>query len=192
MGLNTLTLAHRFLEEQVRPGALCIDATAGKGRDTALLCSLVGESGRVLAFDIQPQAIAETSALLQREGYSARAELHCVSHDRMAEFADPETVDCIVFNFGWLPGGDHTIFTRAETSIPAIEAGLALLAPGGVMSLCIYYGGMSGYEEKDALLSYLETLDDKTYTVLLHSFHNRPNNPPIPVFIYKEPRKGNH
>ena len=54
------------------------------------------------------------------------------------------------------------------------------------MSLCIYYGGDSGFEEKDALTAYLRTIDSKAFTVLLTEFWNRPNNPPIPAFILKE------
>ena len=38
--MNTLSIVHDFLRRTVRPGSLCIDATAGKGRDTALLCEL--------------------------------------------------------------------------------------------------------------------------------------------------------
>ena len=52
MQLNTLGVVHEFLRRSVQPGALCIDATAGKGRDTALLCRLARQEGRVLAFDI--------------------------------------------------------------------------------------------------------------------------------------------
>ena len=58
--MNTLTIVHDFLRRQVKPGAFCIDATAGKGRDTALLCRLTGEQGRVLAFDIQQDAVRQT------------------------------------------------------------------------------------------------------------------------------------
>ena len=71
MQLNTLGLVHEFLRQTVRPGAVCIDATAGKGRDTALLCRLTGPAGRVLAFDIQPAAVAATEALLAAEGLTA-------------------------------------------------------------------------------------------------------------------------
>ena len=67
-GINTLSLAHRFIREHVRPGALCIDATAGRGYDTALLCALAGPSGRVIAFDIQKEAIDSTRALLESRG----------------------------------------------------------------------------------------------------------------------------
>ena len=68
MQLNTLSMVHNFLKQTVRPGAVCIDATAGKGRDTALLCRLSGEAGRVVAFDIQQDAIDQTRALLAQEG----------------------------------------------------------------------------------------------------------------------------
>ena len=45
-----------FIEEQVKPGDFCIDATMGNGNDTLLLSRLCGDSGQVLAFDIQEQA----------------------------------------------------------------------------------------------------------------------------------------
>lgn len=185
-GLNTLVLAHRFIREHVGPGAFCIDATAGRGFDTALLCELVGDSGKVLAFDIQQEALDSTQKLLEERGLSHIAELHLDSHHHMENYAQPGTVDCITFNFGYLPRGDHNICTHAETSIPAIEQGLTLLKPHGIMSLCIYYGGDSGFDEKNALLDYLKTIDSKLYTVLVTEFANRPNNPPIPVQIWKE------
>lgn len=184
MGLNTLGAAHDFIRRYVKPGAFCIDATAGKGRDTDLLCRLVGEEGRVLAFDIQPQAIRQTQELLETEGLT-NARLLLDSHSNMERYAEQASVDCIVFNFGRLPGGNPEIFTTEATSIPAIEAGLRLLKPGGVMSLSIYYGGPNGYAERDALLAYLASLDDRKVTVLTASWANRPNDPPIPVFLWK-------
>jgi hypothetical protein len=92
----------------------------------------------------------------------------------------------VVFNFGWLPGGDHNVFTRKESSLEAIEKGLACLKPGGIMSLCIYYGRNNGYEERDAILEYVRNLDHRAYTVMVVDFANRINDPPIPVFIVKE------
>lgn len=186
MGLNTLFLAHKFVSEHVQEGAFCIDATAGKGRDTLFLCNLVKESGKVLAFDIQPDAIRQTQNLIAQHGFEKQVSVILDSHANMEFYADAEAVDCIMFNFGWLPGGSHKIFTRPESSIPAIEAGLRLLKPGGVMSLCIYYGGESGYEERDALLEYLASIDNRKYTVIVNTFHNRTGDPPIPVYIYKE------
>ena len=91
----------------------------------------------------------------------------------------------ITFNFGWLPGGDHNIFTHADTSIAAIGQGLELLREDGIMSLCIYYGRETGFAERDALLAYLRTIDSKQYTVMICEFANRSNCPPIPVLIWK-------
>ena len=34
---------HHFMENHVKEGDLCIDATAGNGNDTLFLCELVGE-----------------------------------------------------------------------------------------------------------------------------------------------------
>ncbi len=183
--LNTLSIAHRFIKEHVRPGDFWIDGTAGRGHDTAFLCELVGEKGKVISFDIQEEAIASTRALLEEKGIDW-AQVIADSHSNMDRYAEEGNVDGIVFNFGYLPGGDHNICTRAETSIEAIEKGLCLLKAGGVMSLCVYYGGDSGFDEKNALMEYFRTIDSKRYTVLITDFYNRPNCPPIAVFILKD------
>ena len=131
--MNATELVHSIINGRIGAGAFCIDATAGRGRDTAYLCELVGPCGRVIAFDIQQEAVDSTNALLAARGL--RAEVHLDSHSNMANYAEPETVDCIVFNLGWLPGGDHRIFTHADTSFAAISAGLELLKKGGLF-LC--------------------------------------------------------
>lgn len=184
MERNTLAMVHAFLRRHVQPGATCIDATAGRGRDTALLCRLAGPEGRVLAFDIQQFALDQTAALLESEGL--RAELHLESHEHMADHVAAGSVDCVVFNFGRLPGGDPTIMTRAESSVAAVERALELLKPGGVMALAIYYGGANGYAERDALLEYLRGVDGSRYSVLLCDWCNRRNDPPIAVFVWRE------
>lgn len=182
--LKVLDLAHRCLREHIRPGDTLIDATCGRGNDTRLLCELTGDSGRVIAFDIQPDAIASTEALLTAHGL--HAELHCESHADMEKYAEPGTVSAIVFNFGWLPGGSHEIFTRADSSIAALNASLRLLKTGGVLVLCIYYGGANGFSECDALLEYLAALDSRYYTVLQCQFPNRTGCPPFAVFVTKD------
>lgn len=184
METNTLKLVHSFLVSHVKPGDVCIDATAGRGRDTALLARLAGPAGSVLSMDIQPEAIRQTKKLLAEEGLSAEVVLD--SHTSMAKYRAPETVDAIVFNFGRLPGGDPEIMTKAETSVEAIDAGLSLLRRGGVMALAIYYGGPNGYGERDAILAHLKTLDDRLYSVLVTEWTNRPNDPPMAVFIQKD------
>ena len=184
MQLNTLGVVHTFLEHTVQKGAFCIDATAGRGRDTALLCRLAGPEGRVLAFDIQEEAVAQTRALLNREGLIA--EVYLDSHAHMEQYAEPDSVDCVVFNLGRLPGGDPKIFTMADSTLQAVDAGLRVLKVGGVMAIALYYGGENGYEEKTAVLEHLRRLDDRTYTVLISDWANRRGEPPMPILIWKE------
>ena len=184
MQLNTLSMVHEFLKQHVRPGAVCIDATAGKGRDTALLCRLAGENGRVLACSERAAAAAQLWALLEQEGLTA--EIYLDSHANMEQYAGAESVDCVVFNFGRLPSGDPHIVTKADSSLQAIDAGLRLLKVGGVMAIALYYGKENGYEERDAILSHLETLDDRKFSVLACRWSNRRSDPPIPIFIWKE------
>lgn len=176
---------HHFLEDHVQPGDICIDATMGNGNDTALLSKLAGEKGRVVAFDIQQLALDNTNEKLQKEGCPENFELVLASHETMGDYAQENTVSCITFNLGYLPGGDHAKATKGESSIRAIETGLALLKKKGLMTVCIYSGGDSGFEEKDAVLSYLRALDGKKYLVIVSEYANRPNNPPIPVLIVK-------
>ena len=176
---------HEIIKSQAPRGGFYIDATMGKGNDTAFFCELAGEEGKVLAFDVQVKAIEATAARLIENGFVDRATLIMDGHEKMRKYAQPETADVICFNFGYLPGGDHNIATKAQTSIMAIEQGLEILKKGGMMSLCIYSGGDTGFEEKDAILAYLKELSPKKYVVIKNEYFNRENHPPMPVFIFK-------
>lgn len=184
--LNTLGLSHKFIAEHIGEGAFCIDATAGRGRDTVFLASLCGKTGRVIAFDIQDDAVESTKALVKENGYEDTVTVIKDSHSNMAQYAKKESADAIMFNLGWLPGGDHNIFSRPETSIPAISAALEILKPGGVMSVCVYHGKNCGTLEKDALTEYFKTIDNKRFTVITLEFSNRTGDIPVPVFIIKD------
>ena len=147
-GENALAVAHAFLRTHVRPGAFALDATAGNGHDTLFLCRLVGAAGRVLAFDVQPQAVENTNARLRENGCGQVGRAVLDSHANLAAYAAPGSVDAAVFNLGYLPGGDHGVFTTPGVSVPAMRTALELLRPGGVMTVCVYYGGPQGMAEK--------------------------------------------
>lgn len=183
---------HEIIRSQAEREGFYIDATMGKGNDTKLLCELAKDQGRILAFDIQKEALEETEKMLNgyeigRKMYEdGRIQLILDGHEHMEMYAKSETADVICFNFGYLPGGDHRIATKEETSVEAIKKGLKILKRGGMMSLCIYSGGDTGFEEKDAILEYLRSLPAREYTVIQNTYFNRGNNPPMPVFIFKE------
>lgn len=166
-------------------GGIYVDATMGNGYDTSFLCKLAEETGHVYAFDVQEMALAHTKERLDKSGLSDRATLILDSHERMRAYLGDEKPDLICFNFGYLPGGDHRIATKADTSLTAIKEGLDLLKSGGLMCLCIYSGKDTGYDEKDRIFSFLKTLSPKEYTVIWNTYLNRDNDPPIPVFLFK-------
>ena len=150
------------------------------------LSSLCKETGHVYAFDIQDQALAHTRQRLLDADAPQNYTLLLESHTNMDHYVQPESVSCIVFNLGYLPGGDHTKATQASSSIEALTRSLSLLKKGGLISLCIYSGGDSGFEERDAVLSWLKNLDSHKYLVIRSDYYNRPNNPPIPVLIIRQ------
>ena len=76
-----------------------------------------------------------------------------------------------------VPGASMEGFLRAWR--PALK-------PGGVIAIALYYGGANGYGERDAVMTWLETLDDRKFSVLRCDWANRRNDPPVPIFIWKE------
>lgn len=164
-------LARDVLIRAVHPGDTVIDATMGNGHDTQFLCNAVGPDGRVYAFDIQKNAVSATETLLRNNGLSDRAVLVCCGHERMDEYVK-EKVSAVVFNLGWLPGGDHTVTTRWETTKEAVSKALELLLPGGVLVICAYPGHSEGDRERCELSGLLSSLSNKTYNVLHQVFLN--------------------
>ena len=146
------------------------------------LVGLLGTDGYTKSPEL---LLAKTKALLQSEEAPDNYTLHLDSHENMESYASPESVSCIVFNFGYLPGGDHTLATRPSSSIAALNASLRLLKKGGLLSLCIYSGGDSGFQERDAILNWLAALPSRKYLVIKSDFYNRPNHPPIPVQVIR-------
>ncbi|MCD7866643.1 MAG: class I SAM-dependent methyltransferase [Clostridiales bacterium] len=184
--LQITNWCHEMIRSQVPKGGLYVDATMGNGNDTLFLCEMAGSGGKVLAFDIQPPALEATRALLKTHNLTDKAELILDSHENIDHYLDAETADAVCFNFGYLPGGDHRICTRPETSLLAVRKSLTILKKGGLLSLCIYSGGDTGFQEKEALLDFLKTLPSREYTVIANEYLNRGNHPPIPVFVWKE------
>ena len=164
-------LAREVILRTVEPGDTAVDATMGNGHDTQMLCETVGPEGRVWAFDVQAQAVEETRNRLRAQGLDGRAELILSGHEHMAEYVKGP-VKAVMFNLGWLPGGDHAVTTRWETTRTAVESALDLLAPMGVLVICAYPGHAEGEREKQELTAFLGGLDNRRYNVLHQRFLN--------------------
>lgn len=180
--------AAELIEPALRPGAVAVDATMGNGQDTLWLCGLVGETGRVYAFDVQQEAVSRTRERLAEAGMLDRARLHCTGHERMAEVI-AEPVDAVMFNLGWLPGAEHIVTTRVETTLLAVEAALGILKPDGLMTVCVYPGHEEGARELGALLDWAKSLDPKKYDALIKCYLNQPNDPPRMIAVKRKRTK---
>ncbi|MBF7082082.1 class I SAM-dependent methyltransferase [Desulfallas sp. Bu1-1] len=179
---NAVLLAQKFLGEILREGSVAVDATAGNGKDTLFLAGAVGNSGKVYAFDIQREALESTAILLKESGLDQRVELIHAGHEHMERYIN-RPVDGFIFNLGYLPGGDHGITTRPETTLQAVNAAFNLLKPGGRISMVVYTGHRGAGEESRAVEQMAAGLNPKLFGALKVSFLNRPASAPYLVLI---------
>lgn len=158
-------LAHLLLGDMIRMGDTVIDATCGNGHDTIFLAALVGEQGKVLAYDIQEAAIRETEALAKHAGFDARITIHHKSHATMIEDVEPESVRAVAFNLGYLPGEDHSVTTVAQETIKALDAATHVIEVDGGLSVVCYPGHEAGAIEADAVEKWFNELPNQGWRV---------------------------
>ena len=179
-----LQMARNFISACVANGDFAVDATAGNGHDTLFLARLVGTQGRVISFDRQKKAIENTRRRLKAENLLSRVDLIQDGHEHMANYL-LNPVAAVMFNLGYLPGGDHALITRPHTTLQALSASLFKLRPGGTITIVCYTGHEGGKEEKAALVSYLQDLEQKYFKVLHYAVINQVNEPPSLLVIEK-------
>lgn len=181
---NARHLAADYMIRSIREGDRVIDATMGNGKDTLFLCELVGETGHVYAFDVQAEAVERTKERVKEAGYDGRATLLLAGHETMAEHVK-ELVQAVMFNLGWLPGAEHIVTTKTETTLAAVRAACNLIAPGGIVTVCVYPGHEEGTRELSALLEYAASLDVRRFNVAHHRFLNASLQTPQLILIQK-------
>ena len=82
-----------------------------------------------------------------------------------------------MFNLGYLPGGDKNITTMRETTMPAIEAAIAMLDRDAILCIAIYPGHEEGDLEGKMVTEYLSGLDRFTYSIAQIKIINSPTSP---------------
>ena len=122
-------------------------------------------AARLLAFDVQKAAIENTRTALVEAGFGSQLESGQIvliqdDHANMAKHIDvlfgwsadghANTADCttetmtgaslIVFNLGYLPGGDKQVTTESDSTLSAVEAALDLLNKDGLICITMYSG----------------------------------------------------
>ena len=183
-----LPYSHSLLEKAAATGDVVVDATVGNGNDTIFLAKLVGPTGTVFGFDIQQEAIERTKEKLANNGLHDSVILFQSGHENLLDCI-PDLyhgkIKAAIFNLGYLPNGDHSIVTKPETTITAIEQLLEIMDVEGIIVLVIYQGHSEGKIEKEALLKFVTNLDQQKAHVLLYQFLNQKNDPPFIVAIEK-------
>lgn len=176
-------LSHLMVRRFLNPGDTAVDATCGNGHDTLLLAELVGDNGTVWAFDVQDTAISMTTKRLNEAGLADRVKLIHGGHEHMAEHVTGD-ISAVVFNLGFLPGGNRSIITRPETTLEAFEQALKLLRPGGIVAVTVYPGHDGGGEQR--------TMDNRAARLDQRTFHswrmgqlNVPANAPYFILVQK-------
>lgn len=179
-----LHLAKTYWTEHLRPGDAAIDATCGNGHDTLFLCQLLlkHDASVVAGLDIQGTAILNTDALLKRslsEEHVKRVLLHRMCHAKIHQIPLPSPPRLIVYNLGYLPGGDKSMTTQTGSTLKSIEHALDIVALDGAISITCYPGHEEGEREESALLSFVATLPYSRWKTCYHKWLNRPKSPTL-------------
>lgn len=150
-------MAHATWREHLRPTDHVVDATCGRGRDTEVLASWVPE-GHVYALDLQMEAIASTQARVA----SSHVSFHCQCHTQPPPSLTLP-LSLVVYNLGYLPGGDHSVTTKLDSTLVSVQKFLSLLSPGGMISVTCYPGHPAGAEEEAGLAAWVSVLCPMEY-----------------------------
>ncbi|GFR34306.1 tRNA (mnm(5)s(2)U34)-methyltransferase [Thermobrachium celere] len=172
--LKATTLAHDIVKKVVVDGDCVVDATLGNGNDTIFLNSLT-PNGIVYSFEVQKHAVDKFRSLIEEKKLKNIEVIHD-GHENMDKYIKTK-VKAIMFNLGYLPGSDKTVTTKSDTTLKAVEKGLNILSPGGIMTIAAYIGHDEGEKEAEEVVKYVSQLDSKCYSIMKINFINRKNAP---------------
>jgi len=160
--ISLLNTAHNFIKKVLHPGDVAIDATIGNGHDTLFLAEQVYPSGLVFGFDIQQIAIESTKEKIKQTNYPNCLALISTSHTEMYKAIPTKyhgNIKAIMFNLGYLPGGDKTIITSTDSTITALNSSCHLLSSNGIITIIAYPGHSGGDLETVQVTNWCDQLD---------------------------------
>ncbi len=184
---NLTTQCHDICREVLQPGDIAIDATSGNGHDTLFLAQQVGATGKVYAFDIQTSAIEATTKRLEQAEVNNVVLInknHAQMHPSVQEKHHGQ-IAVVMFNLGYLPGGDKLLVTQSASTISAIEQSLNLLRAGGLLTVLAYTGHAGGQDETHAVSQLLKSLDQTDFSVTQISAQAESISPPQLFVVHK-------
>lgn len=185
--------SHHLLEPRLHPGMIAVDATAGNGHDSLFLAQKILPGGQLFIFDVQNAALTSTrQRLLDHHIPLTQIHFHHHGHQHLSTTLPTELrgqISVVMFNLGYLPGGDKSLITLADNSLSAIQQALDWLAPNGIVTVVLYPGHDGGRTEADLIQSYFQTLPTEYFESQKIAFLNyRPTTP----FLLTARRKKAH
>lgn len=180
--LKVTQMAQRMIEMVVKPEDTVIDGTLGNGNDTIFLSKLAYQ-GNVYSFDIQENAVINFKEVMEKKSIKNVTVINS-GHENMESYVF-ESPAAVMFNLGYLPGGDESIITLPHTTLKALNSAVKILKPGGIITIASYSGHPGGQEEQNVVQNWVRTLNPKHFSVMEASFTNGKNNSPMLIVIEK-------
>lgn len=150
---SILNRVNLICNKLIKKGDIVVDATCGNGNDTLMLSLL---SKKVYAFDIQKKAIEKTKNLLKKNNVN-NVFLINDSNELIDEYLNDYKgkISLVIYNLGYLPGGNKTITTNHKTTLKSVKKALDMLNNKGVI-LIVFYPHEEGKKEQETVLDYLD------------------------------------
>lgn len=180
--LKATKMAQNFVKAVLNDDDVAVDATLGNGNDTIFLSNQL-PMGRVYAFEIQKNAVDKFNMFLNKNNINNITVIHD-GHENMKKYIN-ESPAAIMFNLGYLPGGDEKIITKPDTTLKAIEDAMEILKPGGIITIAVYTGHEGGKEEGETIEDYVKGINPKQFSTMTIKFTNRANSAPFLIVIEK-------
>ena len=174
-----IPFAHSKIKEYLTENDIAVDMTAGNGNDTLFLAKLCRH---VYSFDVQNDAIKNTRRLLEENNID-NVTLILDSHENIDNHIT-ESIQCAVYNLGYLPSGDKSITTTASSTLKSLDKLLPLMKKNSLVSITVYVGHKEGSLESKQVEDYASKLPSNKFNVLLYSNLNK-RNAPYNIFIEK-------
>lgn len=186
---NVLELINIRINEVVKSDSIVLDATLGNGNDTYKLLNILDSNGKLYGFDIQKEALNNTRQKIEKIKNLASKDYRLIldSHENLDRYINYK-LDYVIYNLGYLPGGDKSITTLAESTIKSVKKSMDLLNNNGLINIVVYHGHAQGKDEKRSIEAFLKEINQDKYHILKHEFINQKNNPPI---LYEIEKKNN-
>lgn len=177
---NVIQLLHLALVPILAKADVVVDATAGNGHDTLFFAEHTPRSTEIYAFDVQPEALANTK--IRTVAYAERIHYLLCNHENI-EKKVPREIDVCMFNLGYLPGGSHEMATQYESTRKAVESVCTKLKVNGICGIVVYPGHQEGKIEADILQNMLNNLSQREFTVGCYRLSNHKKTAPYAYLI---------